>query len=450
MMEIGKLQPQAVDLEEAVLGAMLLEKEAILACADILSVESFYKENNGRIYRAIRRIYDRSEPVDILTVTQELQRTNELKIVGGSYAVSVLTNRMASSVNTDFHARIVQQKFLQREMIRISNTILNEAYNDNTDAFELMEKSVSEVEKLIDGIHNNKISSIGEIKDKVIEQIETVIDTGTSPGIQTSIEAFNKQLGGWQKTDLIILAARPGMGKTAAAVDFALNPALKGIPTGFFSLEMSAIQLAGRVLSSISHINGQKILNKQINHLDLNLLKSEGKLLDTVPFFIDDTPALSIIELRTRARKMKREKKIELLVIDYLQLMKGASKNGNRESEISEISRGLKALAKELDIPIIALSQLSRECEKRADKKPQLADLRESGAIEQDADIVLFMLRPEYYGQEKYQIGKNEYDAHQLLIFILAKFRNGSLGEIKARWIGELYKIDNYKKDESF
>jgi len=440
--EIGKLPPQVIELEEAVLGAMLLESESVEIVIQILSAESFYKEQNGKVFSAIKRLYKKHEPIDILTVIQELKNKSDLEIAGGAFYVSSLTNRIGSSANIEFHARIVEQKYMQRQVIEISSRLIKLAYEDQTDVFDLITKADNEFINLINKIHRDKIEDIDSIVKKQILEIRESITSGIVPGIKTSITALNNQTGGWQNGDLIILAGRPGMGKTSAALDFALYPSLNGIPAAIFSLEMSKGQLANRVISLISYIPVQKIVTKKLTIHDVDLLDKDGAILNDVPLYIDDTPGLTMLELEAKARKLKREKNIELLVVDYLQLMTGDG--GNREQELSKISRGLKRLAKELNIPVIALSQLSRAVESRPDKKPQLSDLRESGAIEQDADMVIFCFRPEYYGFPDYELGGQVYPANQLFIFIISKFRQGLPGEIKAKWIGELTKVDNY------
>lgn len=448
-MEIGKLPPQAIELEEAVLGAMLLEKEAIYTAIDIWKEDTCYKESNIRVFQAICHLHKSNKPVDILTVCEELKRNGYLEIVGGAFYVSNLTTRVASSANIEFHARIVAQKHLQREMIRISTRTITSAYEDSTDVFDLMDECTRNIDKLRDGIKTNKIDSIEDIKNAIIDNAIKINNSNMSSGINCSIDALNLHTGGWQKSTLTIIAARPGMGKTSFALDCALFPAKNNIPTAFFSFEMSKEQLIARALAMESGMHVQKITNNQLKNEDIQLLDREGAIFNGVPMFIDDTPEMNINEFKTRARRLKREKKIKLIVLDYIQLMKGVDKKSNRETEVSEISRGLKVLSRELEIPIIALSQLSRNCEdsKREYKKPQLSDLRESGAIEQDADNVIFLLRPEYYGYPTYTIGTKEYDSKNLFIFILAKFRNGGLGEIKSKWIGYLTKIINYPSE---
>lgn len=444
-MELGKLPPQNIELEEAVLGAVLLENDALESVIPILRKESFYKEINGIIFDSIQNLHRRNEPVDILTVTQELKRMGKLDMVGGSYYVSSLTNRIASSANIEFHARIVEQKFMQRELIRIGTDTIKEAYRDDADAFELIYQTDKSLSELINNISGTNVDSIGKIKDVVLDECELVYNTGHSTGVPCHIKALNNQTNGWQKGDLIVLASRPGMGKTAFAISCGMEAAQSGNPCAYFSIEVNKYQITSRVISQESGMNTQKIIMKKFGDGDVDYLRKSTKELDNLGFYIDDTPGISLSQLRSKARKLKKTKGIELIIIDYLQLMDGDGKQkGNREQEISTISRGLKKLAKELDIAIIALSQLSRDVEKRSDRKPQLSDLRESGAIEQDADMVLFLLRPEYYGFPDYDMGDYIEPSHRLCMILIAKFRHGQPGQIKSKWISELSMITNY------
>lgn len=448
--EIGKLPPQAVELEEAVLGAMLLEKEALSTVIDILSPASFYKEQNGKVFAAIVALFNRSEPVDILTVTQELKRNGELEFVGGSYYVSALTNRIASSANIEFHARIVAQKFLQRELIRIGTETIKTAYEESTDVFELLDHTTKNIFEILDSNVRKQHDKMSTLIAKAIEEIETAANqTDGLLGVPSGFTAMDRITGGWQKSDLLILAARPGMGKTAFVVTMAKNAAVEfSRPVAIFSLEMSSIQLVKRLISSETELPQDKILKGNLDNHEFIQLNERIKKLSTAPLFIDDTPALSIFELRAKARRLKENQKIELIIIDYLQLMSGGpDSKGNREQEISQISRGLKSLAKELEIPIIALSQLSRQVENRpgGSKRPQLSDLRESGAIEQDADMVMFIYRPEYYGLE---VDENNEPTRGRAEVIIAKNRHGALETVKLRFIGQYAKFADLDYNE--
>lgn len=441
--EIGKVPPQAIDLEEAVLGAMLLEKEALSTVIDILSPESFYKAPNGKVFAAIVSLFNRSEPVDILTVTQELKRTGELEMVGGAFYVSSLTNRIASSANIEYHARIVAQKYLQRELIRIGTETIKTAYEDSTDVFELLDNTTKNIFEILDSNVRKQHEKMSTLIAKAIEEIETAANqTDGLLGVPSGFTGLDRITGGWQKSDLLILAARPGMGKTAFVVTMAKNAAVEfNKPVAIFSLEMSSLQLVKRLIASETEIAQDKILKGNLDNHEFVQLNERIKKLSVAPLFIDDTPALSIFELRAKARRLKENQKIELIIIDYLQLMSGGPDGkGNREQEISQISRGLKSLSKELEIPIIALSQLSRQVENRpgGSKRPQLSDLRESGAIEQDADMVMFIYRPEYYGLE---VDENNEPTKGKAEIIIAKNRHGALETVKLRFIGQYAKF---------
>lgn len=432
----------AEDIEENIIGSCLLEPEALNVVASILKPEYLYSEGVKTVYRAIVSLLSHNKTVDIATVCQELKKHNVLESIGGAYFVSTLTNRVASSANVEAHCRIVQQYYMLRELSKIGERIKYKANEPQADCFDLITWTNKELTTLEDGIQTNRIASIGEVKDALIEDMREMIRSDKPTGIITSIDLLNNQTNGWQNSNLIIIAARPGMGKTSFALDCVLTPALNQIPCAFFSLEMNKSELAGKILSLLSSMPVQKITSKKVTNYDIDLLERDGQILNNVPLFIDDE-TFSIEDLKTKARKLKRDYDIKLLCVDYLQLMKG-DKQGNREAEISHISRNLKMLAKELNIPILALSQLSRAVELRPDKKPILSDLRESGAIEQDADMVIFLFRPEYYEMEQYEMSSGIYQAKGLFVIIIAKFRSGETGEIIARWIGELTKITNY------
>lgn len=441
--EIGKLPPQAVELEEAVLGAMLLEREALSTVIDILSKEAFYKDQNGRVYAAMLALFNRSEPVDILTVTQELKRTGELELVGGAYYVSALTNRIASAANIEFHARIVAQKYLQRELIRISTDTIKVAYEDSSDVFELLDETTKNIFEILDSNVRKQHDKMSTLIAKALVEIEVASNQKEGLlGVPSGFTSLDRITGGWQKSDLLILAARPGMGKTAFVVSMAKNAAVEfNKPVAIFSLEMSSLQLVKRLISSETEIPQDKILKGNLDNHEFVQLNERIKKLSSAPLYIDDTPALSVFELRAKARRLKENQKVELIIIDYLQLMSGgADAKGNREQEISHISRNLKSLSKELEIPIIALSQLSRQVENRpgGSKRPQLSDLRESGAIEQDADMVMFIYRPEYYGME---VDENNEPTRGKAELIIAKNRHGALDTVKLRFIGQYAKF---------
>jgi replicative DNA helicase len=438
--EMGKLQPQAIEMEEAVLGSVLLESEAFDTISTICKVEHFYKEQNGLIYKAILSIASRHEPIDILTVSQELKRTGDLELVGGSYYVSSLTNRIASTANIERHARIVAQMYYKREMILIGTRMIQQAYEDSTDCFDLIDNTANEIASILNDIEVKQAQKLSDIKDKVLENCAEAINSDKPSGVPIPHRVMQKHTNGWRNGHLIILAARPGMGKTAGALAYAYEAAKKGYPTAFFSLEMPATELAGRIMSTESYVSSQKINNNTVNKDELAKLIQETYSFDKIPLYIDDTPSMNIIRLRSKAHRLMREKNIKLLVVDYLQLMDGLQNESTREQVVSGISRGLKVLARELNIPIIALSQLSRQVENRpgAAKRPQLSDLRDSGSIEQDADMVIFYYRPEYYGIE---VDENNQSTKNMLIKIIAKYRGGQCGDIDAKFYGESMRI---------
>lgn len=447
IIEIGRLQPQAVELEEAVLGAMLLENEALNKVIDILVPESFYKEQNGRVYNAILNLFKSNSPIDILTVTQELKRTGELEFVGGSYYVSALTNRIASSANVEIHARIVAQKFMQRELIRIGTNSIKMAYEDSTDVFDLLDEHEKEITGIVAGLNVSIGYSSADLYANILERNKKIRENpNTATGIDTGFPSLNSMMNGWQNSDLVILAARPGMGKTALALCFAKNAALNSIPVAVFSMEMSAEQLYMRLVAQETEIP-HTIIKKGMDTDTERLFKRDMEKLKDAPLYIDESGGLSIFELRNKARKLKRDKNIKLIIVDYLQLMYGTGKEGNREQEISVISRGLKKLAKELNLPIIALSQLSRQVESRpgTNKVPQLSDLRDSGSIEQDADMVFFIYNPAHYGITHDAEGNSTEGVVQI---INAKNRHGATEDIYLKWTGELMKFTELIQNE--
>jgi replicative DNA helicase len=446
--EIGKLPPQAVDLEEAVLGAMMLEKDALTNVIDILQPKSFYKESNGRIFGAIQILFNNSEPVDILTVTNQLKKTGELDIVGGAYYITSLTNRVASAANAEFHARIISQKYIQRELIRISTETIRNAYEDTTDVFDLLDAAESSLYSVVETNIRKNYDKMSSLIGQAIKQIEVARNQKTGvTGVESGFTELDRYTSGWQNSDLIIIAARPAMGKTALVLSLGRNAAVDfGKPIAVFSLEMSSIQLVSRLIASESELSTEKLRKGQLEDHEFEQLNAKIGKLAEAPIFIDDTPALSIFELRAKARRLHQQHGIRMIIVDYLQLMTaGGDNRGNREQEISSISRSLKSIAKELNIPVIALSQLSRAVETRGgDKKPQLSDLRESGAIEQDADMVLFIHRPEYYGLEADEAGNSTQGKAEIII---AKHRNGKVGSVTLKFIDRLAKFTD---DENY
>src|SRR3954463_4528852 len=452
-MVYGKVPPQAKDLEEAVLGAIMLEKGAFDTVVEILKPECFYVDSHQRIYRAMQSLAQKSQPIDILTVVEELKTREESDMVSGPYYVSKLTNAVVSSANIEAHSRIILQKFIQRELIRISGEIIGDAYEDSTDVFELLDESESKLFEITNNHLRKDYASIDTVLVKTIQRIEDLRTRQDEiSGVPTGFHLLDRITYGWQPTDLIILAARPSVGKTAFALNLARNAALhptKPTAVGFFSLEMSAAQLVQRILSAESEIMMEKIARGKLEEHEYQQLHKRGiTRLERAPIYIDDTAALNIFEFRAKARRLVNKHHVGLIIIDYLQLMSGSGdRNGNREQEISTISRNLKALAKELNIPIIALSQLNRAVETRKESKiPVLADLRESGAIEQDADMVLFIYRPESY--EIYTNEQGESTKGETHIKI-AKHRNGALDMIKLRALLHIQKFEEWRDYDS-
>jgi replicative DNA helicase len=444
----GKLPPQAVDLEEAVLGALMLEKEAVNTAIDILQPKSFYKEVHQKIFSAIQDLFQQSEPIDILTVTNELKQRGELDLIGGAYFVTQLTNRVASAANIEYHARIIAQKYIQRELIRISSDIITEAYDETTDVFTLLDKAESNLFSVAEGNINKNHESMSDLIRDAITQIEIAKNQESGViGVASGFTALDRVTSGWQPADLVIIAARPAMGKTSYVLSLARNAAVDfNIPVAFFSLEMSSIQLVTRLISAESEISSEKLRSGNLRNDEIQQIHTKITGLAEAPIFIDDTAGLSVFELRAKARRLKAKHNIQLLIIDYLQLMTGGgdNKGGNREQEISMISRSLKSIAKELNIPVLALSQLSRAVETRGgDKRPQLSDLRESGSIEQDADMVQFIHRPDYYGLTEDEDGNSTQGVANIII---SKHRNGSVCDVQLKFINELAKFQDFEK----
>lgn len=442
--EIGKMPPQALDLEEAVLGAMMLENDAVNDVIDILGPDSFYKEAHKKIYRAIQDLFGASEPIDILTVTNNLRKKGELEMVGGAFYVSNLTNRVVSSAHVEYHARIIAQKYIQREVIRLCSESLKMAYDDTTDVFELLNKVEGDLFQIAEGNIKKNYDRLDDVLKQAILQIEEAAknNDGVS-GVPTGFKDLDRITSGWQKSDMIVLAARPGMGKTAFVLSMARNTSVDyNMGVAVFSLEMASVQLVNRLISSETGISSEKLRKGNLADHEFKQLHERIGKLSKAPLFIDDTPALSIFDLRAKCRRLKRQHDIQLVIIDYLQLMTaGGSGKGNREQEISTIPRSIKEIAKEINVPIIALSQLSRSVETRGgDKKPMLSDLRESGAIEQDADIVTFIYRPEYYGLMEDENGMPTQDRGDIII---AKNRHGSLDTVNLKFVKHLVKFAN-------
>lgn len=450
-MVFGKIPPQAIPLEEAVLGAIMLDKNAFAIVLDILKENSFYLDAHQLIYRAMIKLFEKLQPIDLLTVTEELRKAGDLEKVGGPYHLVTLTNKITSSANIEYHARIVAQKHILRELIRTSTEVIKDAYDETNDVFNLLDTA----EKNLFDITQNNMSRgyerVGAVASEAIKKLESLPEsTSGTTGIPSGFLDLDKITAGWQPSDLIIVAARPGMGKTAFTMALAKNAAMDfKKPVAFFSLEMSNMQLVQRLISGEAEIESSKLRSGRLDESEWLTLHRTIETLADVPLFIDDTPGINIFELRAKCRRLKSQHDIQLIIIDYLQLITGGTdgnKMGNREQEISGISRALKGMAKELNVPVIALSQLNRSVEKSAtSKRPQLSDLRESGAIEQDADIVSFIYRPEYYKITEDEAGE---DTRGLAEIIIAKHRNGALETVKLRFIDHFAKFTDWTGNE--
>ncbi|HPF96585.1 MAG TPA: replicative DNA helicase [Mangrovimonas sp.] len=445
-LEKGKIPPQALDLEEAVLGAMMIDKKGVDEVIDILSPEAFYSEGHQHIFQSIFELFQESKPIDLLTVSTQLKKNEKLDIVGGDFYLISLTQKVSSSAHIEYHARIILQKFIQRSLIKISSEIIEDAYDETQDVFDMLDRAEA---KLYDVTQGNLKRSSETAQDLVIQakkKIEEISNKKGLSGIPSGFDKLDRLTSGWQPSDLVIVAARPGMGKTALTLSMARNISVnQNIPVAFFSLEMSSVQLITRLISSETGLSSEKLRTGKLEKHEWEQLNVKVKGLEKAPLYIDDTPSLSIFDLRAKARRLASQHGIKLIIIDYLQLMTagGSQKGGNREQEISTISRNLKALAKELNVPVIALSQLSRAVETRGgSKRPILSDLRESGAIEQDADIVSFIYRPEYYKIEEWDDEERSPTEGQAE-FIVAKHRNGGLDNIRLKFLGHLGKFDN-------
>ena len=442
----GRIPPRDIELEEAVLGAMMLERDAYTRVCDILKPESFYEPANRKIYEAIQTLGAKQQPVDMLTVTEQLRLNGTLEEVGGPVFVSELTARVGSAANVEFHARIVAQKYLARELITFASTIEGKAFDESNDVDDLLNEAEGKLFEISQRNVKRDVTQIDPVITDAIHQMQIAQNRASGlSGLETGFHDLDKITSGWQNSDLIIIAARPAMGKTALVLSMAKNMAVNyNTALAVFSLEMSKIQLVNRLISNVAELEGEKIKSGQLSPLEWQQLFARIKYLTGAPLYIDDTPSLSIFELRTKARRLVREHAVRMIIIDYLQLMNASGmKFGSREQEVSMISRSLKQLAKELNIPIIALSQLNRSVESRTDgKRPQLSDLRESGAIEQDADIVCFIHRPEYYNRSGQDAAGN--DIRGLAEFIIAKHRSGAVADVNLHFRAKFARFENW------
>ncbi len=447
----GRIPPQAIEFEVAVLGAILLERDAYSRVSEILTPESFYVKAHEEIYRAITSLALAQHPVDYLTVSEELKRMEKLEEVGGQAYLAGLTSKVLSSASIEYHAAILADKATSRRLISFSSEVLKDAYDDTENVAEQLQRAEGKLFEIAQNKNSKDFREISPLVKEALSEVQAAAnrDTGIS-GITSGFPGIDEMTSGWQRSDLIIIAARPAMGKTAFVVSMAKNMAVDHkIPVALFNLEMSAVQLVKRLLSNVSEIDGQKIKNGRLSNDEWERLSSQLPLLDNAPLYINDTPSLSVFELRSKARRLVREQGVQMIIIDYLQLMNASGMGfGNREQEVSIISRSLKMLAKELQIPIVALAQLNRGVENRQgdanSKRPQLSDLRESGAIEQDADIVCFIHRPEYYRITHDEQGNSLKGVGE---FIIAKHRNGPVGDVRLTFKSDFAKFTNYQRD---
>ena len=445
--EMGKLPPQAQELEDSVLGAIMIEKDAYGSVADLLRPEVFYKDQNRLVYEAIRALASKDLPIDILSVAEKLKNQGTLDQAGGAVYLADLTRRVASTAHLRYHAQIVAQKATARDLIAMAAQIEEKGFDETQDIEELMQEAEAGIFEISQRSQKRDVTQIDPVIEEAFKRMEKASkNDGSISGIPSGFDALDKITSGWQTPDLIIIAARPAMGKTAFVLSMAKNIAVdRKIPVAIFSLEMSNVQLVNRLIMNVCEIEGEKIKTGKMSKEDTKRLNTKINIMKGAPLYMDDTPSLSIFELRSKARKLVREHGIRMIIIDYLQLMNAqGSSFGSREQEVSIISRNLKALAKELDIPIIALSQLNRGVESRQGiegKTPQLSDLRESGAIEQDADMVCFIHRPEYY--HLYSDEKTGKDLRGLAQIIVAKHRNGATDSIWLRFRGTYAKFQN-------
>ena len=451
-LEKGKIPPQAIDLEEAVLGAMMIDKKGIDDVIDILHSDAFYEIRHQEIYAAIYELFQNSQPIDLLTVSSLLKKKGKLDLAGGDFYLIRLTQKVASSAHIEFHARIILQKYIQRKLISISSEIIENSYDETTDVFDLLDSAEAKLFEVTQGNLKKSSEDAGSLVKQALKKIQEIGNKEGMSGLASGFTKLDALTSGWQPSDLIIIAARPGMGKTAFVISMAKNMAIDfNHAVAIFSLEMSSVQLITRMISSETGLPSEKLRKGNLALHDWELLNYKVKSLSDAPIYIDDTPSLSIFDLRAKARRLVSQHGVKIIIIDYLQLMTAGGNNnkgpGNREQEISTISRNLKALAKELEVPVIALSQLSRAVETRSagSKRPLLSDLRESGAIEQDADIVSFIYRPEYYGMTEWDDDERSPCEGQGE-FIVAKHRNGGLDNIRLKFTGHLAKFSDLEE----
>ncbi len=446
-MSVAKIPPNDIEAEQAVLGSMLTDKDAVISAIEVLKKEDFYREDNKAIFEAMISLYNRPEPIDIITVKDELLSIGKFDVVGGLEYLAYLPEKVPTTANVEKYIKIVEEKSILRNLIKTSNELITLGYDETQEVNAVMDQAEK---KVFDLMQNRNQTGYSQIRDVLVDsfaQLEQLYNQKEGiTGVPSGFADLDLRTAGFHNSELIILAARPAMGKTAFALNIATNAATKSdIPVLLFSLEMSKEQLVNRVLCSEAMVDSNKLKTGKIEENDwVKIVEALGPLSEA-EMYIDDTAGISITEIRAKARKLKLEKNIGLIIIDYLQLIQGSGnrRNGSREQEISEISRSLKILAKELDIPVIALSQLSRAAEQRSDHRPMLSDLRESGSIEQDADIVMFLYRDDYYNEES--------ESKNIAEVIIAKNRSGSVGTAEMLWMSNYTKfanIEHYRDDE--
>ena len=449
-LDLGKLPPQALDLEESVLGALMLEKDALTNVIDILKPENFYKDANKEIYQSIIDLFNDSEPIDLLTVTSQLKKNGKLEYVGGSFYVTQLTTRVNSASNIEYHARIILEQSIKRQLIEVSGEVQKEAYEDTTDVFDLLDNTEQSLFDISESHIRKNYSQVKGLMKEAIDELQakkTRKDGIT--GVPSGFIDLDNITSGWQPSDLVIIAGRPSMGKTAFVLSMMRNASIDHeMPIALFSLEMSSLQIVNRLISSEAELDSDKIKKGNLKDYEWQQLLHKTDQLNNAKIFIDDTPALSILELRAKSRRLKSQHDIQCIIVDYLQLMSGeyGKSSGNREQEIASISRSLKAIAKELNVPVLALSQLSRAVETRGgDKRPVLSDLRESGSIEQDADMVLFIYRADRYDITEDEDGNLTAGVAEVL---LRKNRNGPTGKVKLKFIERFAKFADMSSND--
>ena len=438
-----KVPPQTPDIEQAVIGAMMLDRDAVTTAIDILTPDAFYKHEHKCIYEAIVQLFAENSGIDILTVSEKLKKMGTLDQVGGLVGLVEITGTVGSSAHVEHHARIISQKYIQRELIRIGEETARDGYDDSLDVFDLLDKTENSLFQVAQQNLKREVKNLSTLTIKAQQELEAIMKGDKAVGLPSGYDDLDKITHGWQKSDLIIIAGRPAMGKTAFALSVAKNVALQNNAVAIFSLEMSDIQLAKRLVSQQAKVEGDKMRSGNLTADEVARISQANNVLSEANILIDDTPALGIFELRAKCRRLKMKHDIQLILVDYLQLMTTSGNQQSREQEISTISRSLKAIAKEINVPVIALSQLSRKVEDRSDKKPLLSDLRESGAIEQDADIVMFLYRPEYYKITEDADGNSVLGVAKVLI---AKHRNGNTGEVNLRFINEFARFENFSE----